>query len=105
MGRKFILSEKELREMLYALMFHNMCERDGVDNWGWYGQSYDAVVRDFHPEDITLEDVRERNLEFDDCIDALLDSGAYQELLEATDTNIDLLIQAFNEREAIQASY
>lgn len=100
MDRKFILSERELREMLHALMFQNMCERDGVDNWGWYGQSYSEVVRDFYPEDITLDDVHERELEFGDCVDALLDSGAYQEL-----PNVDRLIQVFNEREAIQASY
>ena len=25
------------------------CARDGVDNWAWYGESYEEVIRDFYP--------------------------------------------------------
>ena len=45
MGRKFIVDEADLKEMLIALMEFNMNLRDGVDNWSWYGDSCRDYIR------------------------------------------------------------
>lgn len=50
MGRKFVIDEADLKEMLIALMEYHMNLRDGVDNWSWYGTSFHETVQDFYPE-------------------------------------------------------
>ena len=47
--KHYVVSENRLLELLVAEMTCIMNERDGVDNWGWYGSSYNDVVKDYWP--------------------------------------------------------
>lgn len=80
--RQFVVNESQLREMLYAFMEYHMNLRDGVNNWEWYGESFNEIVQEFYPEDISIDDIRENDIGFEECIEAMLEGGAFRELLE-----------------------
>lgn len=82
MERKFVLTEGQLRELLVDALEHEMMDRDGVDNWAWYGESYREVVRDNHPYNLSLDEVREHDISFEDCAQAMMDAGIYPELTQ-----------------------
>ena len=71
MEKMYMVSESELRELLYDSLAMQMLDRDGVDNWGWYGESRNDIIRDFFP-DFSDEEIEETDLDFDDCIDILM---------------------------------
>lgn len=85
MGRKFVVEEADLREMLVALIEKDMLTRDGVDNWSWYGESYHEAIQDFYPELITIEEIRENDIGFQECADAIIEAGKYPEMVDNTD--------------------
>lgn len=70
MSRKFIVDEEELFLLLIAKMECAMLNRDGVNNWAWYGESQEEVAEEFHPEHLS-------NVSFDECAAAILDSDQY----------------------------
>ena len=80
--RQFVVDEGQLRKMLYAFMEYNMNLRDGVDNWSWYGTSRHETVQDFYPEQLSIDDICENDIGFEECIDAMLEGGAFRELLD-----------------------
>lgn len=50
--RYYRISESELLELLESALKLEMLERDGVDNWTWYGESYNEVVANYLKCDI-----------------------------------------------------
>ena len=73
--RKYIITESELLELLACQMECVMNERDGVDNWGWYGSSREEVIKEYWPGDESPE----KHLSFYDVATAILEAGAYPE--------------------------
>lgn len=47
--KQYLVPERELKSLLESEMKLNMLNRDGVDNWTWYGESHDKVIEDFYP--------------------------------------------------------
>lgn len=80
MARQFIVGEDDLREMLIALMRDTMCQRDGVDNWSWYGQSFNETIQDFYPTQLTVDEIEDKEIGFEECADAIIKNGKYEEL-------------------------
>lgn len=76
--KRYIVSESRLRELLVAEMTCDMNERDGVDNWGWYGSSYRDIVKEYWPGE---EPMTEDSIDMWDCADARLEAGEFQEEL------------------------
>lgn len=81
MERQFILTEAQLRDLLIAALENEMLGRDGVDSWGWHGESFCEVVRDNYPKNLSFDEIREQNISFEDCAQAMIDTGAYLELV------------------------
>ena len=104
MARKFVVDEADLKEMLVALMEYSMLQRDGVDNWSWYGESFHETVQDFYPEQLSIDEIRENDIGFQECADAMLEGGKYQELIETPSALIDDLLQKLTAAEAIAAA-
>ena len=73
--KKYIVTERELLELLACQMECIMNERDGVDNWGWYGSSREEVIKECWPGD----EPPEGYLSFYDVATAILEAGAYPE--------------------------
>lgn len=86
--KHYVVSEKRLLELLVAEMTCIMNERDGVDNWGWYGSSYNDVVKDYWPGE---EPMPEDNINMWDCASARLEAGEFQEEL-----NLDEFVLAYD---------
>ena len=91
--RKFIVTESELKEMLVALMKETMNQRDGVDNWEWYGESGLEVIQDFYPEYMELEEIENNNIDFEKCAEAIIDAGKYPEQIDV----VDLFCRSYEE--------
>lgn len=104
MGRKFVIDESDLKEMLVALMEYDMNLRDGVDNWSWYGTSYKETVQDFYPEQLSIEELSENDIGFQECADAIIDAGKYPEQVDMTNL-INQLSDLINLNEAIDATH
>lgn len=84
--RQFIISERELLDLLVADMMMSMLEANGVDNWDGYDYDRDVYIAEYHPdEDITAERVREEHIDFYDVAEAQLEGGAYRELIDPED--------------------
>ena len=86
--KHYVVSENRLLELLVAEMTCIMNERDGVDNWGWYGSSYNDVVKDYWPGE---EPIPEDNIDMWDCASARLEAGEFQEEL-----NLDEFVLAYD---------
>ena len=81
--RQFVISERELLDLLVADMMMGMLEANGVDNWNGYGYERDMYIAEYHPdEDMTAKRVREENIDFYDVAEAQLEGGAYRELVD-----------------------
>lgn len=91
--RKFIITESELKEMLVALMKETMNQRDGVDNWEWYGESSLEIIQDFYPEYMELEEIENSNINFEKCAEAIIDAGKYPEQIDV----VDLFCRSYEE--------
>ena len=42
-----VISYDEYIDLIACRMYCDMLDRDGVDNWEWYGESYDEVAQDW----------------------------------------------------------
>jgi hypothetical protein len=104
MGRKFVIDEADLKEMLIALMEYHMNRRDGVDNWEWYGESSLETVQDFYPEPLSIDDIRENDIGFEECAEAMIEAGKYPEQVDM-DGFVNQLAGLINLNEAMGALY
>lgn len=81
--KQFVVSERELLDLLVADMMLGMLEANGVDNWNGYGYERDVYIAEYHPDDdVTPKRVREERIDFYDVAKAQLESGAYRELVD-----------------------
>lgn len=56
------ISEGDLKGLLVDSLELCMLNRDGVDNWTWYGESYRELIKEYIPdanEDTDFSDVAE----------------------------------------------
>ena len=84
--RKFVISERELIDLLVAEMMMGMLEANGVDNWQGYGYGRYEYIAEYHPdEDMTAKKAKEENIDFYDVAELMLEGGAYPELMEEND--------------------
>ena len=42
-----VIPYDEYIDLIACQMYCDMLDRDGVDNWEWYGESYDEVAQDW----------------------------------------------------------
>lgn len=78
--KRYVVTESQLLDLLVAEMTCAMNDRDGVDNWGWYGSSYDDVVKDYWPgEELPTENEEGNRFDMWDCAKARLEAGEFQE--------------------------
>ena len=67
--KKYIISEKDLRDLLYYYNMAIALECGGVDNWEWCSEAISSYVDDFKKEnnikeeDIWLEDIVEFDIQ------------------------------------------
>lgn len=80
--RLFVLNEKEIIELLDGYLRWRMLEGDGVDNWSWYGEGRNETIREFHPDHPTDDEIQENDIDFVETAQAMLDAGAYRELVQ-----------------------
>ena len=78
MIRQYVITENQLINFLTAEMYNEMLERDGVEDWPMYQNSYNEVVRDYYPGDILLED----EVSMYDCARARIEAGEFREQIE-----------------------
>lgn len=62
--KQYLIDEDTLKELLYASHKLAILERDGVDNWAWYMESYNEYLTDCISElpwneGKTIEDLNE----------------------------------------------
>ena len=86
--KKYIVTERELLELLACQMECVMNERDGVDNWGWYGSSREEVIKEYWPDD----ELPGEHLSFYDVATAILEAGAYPEQFDIEEFVGNLMI-------------
>lgn len=58
--RYYKISESDLNGLLVDSLELCMLNRDGVDNWTWYGESYRELIKEYIPdadEDTDFSDV------------------------------------------------
>lgn len=70
MMRYYLINEKRLKELLIAEMKLIELERDGVDNWEWYGEGRKNYLKELateyeleYNEELEYEDIAEKDLE------------------------------------------
>jgi hypothetical protein len=76
--KKYVITESELLELLCCQMECTMNERDGVDNWGWYGTSRNDVIKEFYPG----EEEPDEDVGFYETAVAILEAGGYPEQVD-----------------------
>lgn len=87
MIRQYVITENQLINFLTAEMYSEMLERDGVEDWPMYQNSYNEVVRDYYPGDLLPED----EVSMYDCARARIEAGEFQEEL-----NLDEFVLAYD---------
>lgn len=100
MGRKFVVDEADMLELLEALIRVNMLDKDGVDTW--YGDSFYETIQDFYPELIYTEDIQNNAIGIPECAQAILDAGRY---LEIDNNPLEKLVEAFNTLSQTSANF
>ena len=75
--RQYVVDEKTLRYLLYCEMEVDMLERDGVDNWSWYGESRRETKAEFYPGDWNE---LHRDISFEDIAQMRLDAGEFKQI-------------------------
>ena len=78
--KMYVVPKSMLINLLICEMECEMNDRDGVDNWGWYGHSYNSVIRDFYPGDEIPEDT-----DMYSCAQARLEAGEFQEQIDTSE--------------------
>ena len=76
--KKYVITESQLIDLLVADMEYVMNERDGIDNWECYRESYKGVVKDYYPEDPTEAE----NMDMRECAKARLEAGEFEEQID-----------------------
>lgn len=69
MEKYYKISENELIELLATSIKMDALDRDGVDNWIWYGEGFQDMIKEYFPE-ATEKEIE--NLDFLDCAKTLL---------------------------------
>ena len=78
--RCYVVPESKLINLLICEMECEMNARDGVDNWSWYGNSYNDVVKEFWPGvEFPGEDEEGDLPDMYSCAQARLEGGEFQE--------------------------
>jgi hypothetical protein len=91
--KKYVITESQLIDLLIADMEYVMNERDGIDNWREYRESYSEVVKEFYPGD----PAEAEKMTMRKCARARLEAGEFeeqidvQELLENIFVDMDIL--------------
>ena len=75
MPRQYVITENQLINFLVAEMYCEMMDRDGVENWEWYQNSYNEVLKDYYPGEVPPEE--EANLY--DCARARIEADEFRE--------------------------
>lgn len=76
--KKYVITESQLLNFLVADMIYIMNERDGVDDWECYRESYEDVVKDYYPGDRSEAE----NMNMWDCAKARLEAGEFEEQID-----------------------
>ena len=76
--KKFIITESQLVHFLTCQMECAMNERDGVDNWEWYGESRKDIIEDYCPN---YDEENDGDLTFYDVANLRVEAGEFQELI------------------------
>ena len=88
--RQYVVDEKTLRYLLYCEMEVDMLERDGVDNWSWYGESRRETKAEFYPGDWNeLHRDDQIDTSFEDIAQMRLDAGEFPQLFDPKELFID----------------
>ena len=70
MEKYYRVSESELKELLTDSLRLSALDRDGVDNWEWYGEGFRNVIREYVTEyGLNAED---EDMDFRDIAQAML---------------------------------
>lgn len=76
MEKQYKISESQLLELLETSVTMQMLDRDGVDNWSWFGESFHEIVREYfpdaYPDEDEDEDAEFPEYDFKDCARSLL---------------------------------
>ena len=81
--KKYVVDERTLIYLLYCEMKIDMLERDGVDNWSWYGESRRETKAAFYPGNWNeLNEDEQIDTGFEDIAEMRLEAGEFQELIE-----------------------
>lgn len=78
MVKYYLVKEDELINLLANLYKMDALDRDGVDNWIWYGESFQEVINEKLSGKVTKESLK--SAWFDDC--AALDLSNYEYIEE-----------------------
>ena len=79
--RKYLLTETQLQSLLTASMTLDMLERDGVDNWSWYGESSCETKSYFYPGNWDeLDEDTKIDIGFWDIAGMRIEAGEFPEL-------------------------
>lgn len=76
--KKYIISEKELKEMLYAMYELSALECGGVDNWSWYGESRSEYINFYIEENKLNKDEIDEDFDISDIVE--LEIKNYEEV-------------------------
>lgn len=76
--KKYLISEKELKEMLYAVNSLQALEWGGVDNWSWYGESFSDYVEHYIEDNQLNKDEINEDFNIDDIVE--LEIKRYEEV-------------------------
>ena len=80
--KMYIISEKDLLELLESHYRLAALERGGVDNWDWYCESCTDFINDY-VRDIGLEDVEIEDFGFADIARDMIDQyPVYKSMFE-----------------------
>lgn len=60
---------------------------DSADSRSWYNTSFYETIQDFYPEQISIDKIRENNINFQECADAIIEAGRYQEIANMEEIN------------------
>lgn len=68
--KRYIVDEDTLKRLLEDSIELAMLNADGVDNWTWYGEGRQELIKEYFPdaseeelEDLDFEDCAEKDLE------------------------------------------
>lgn len=79
--KQYVVDERTLLYLLYCEMEVDMLERDGVDNWSWYGESRGETKAEFYPGDWNeLHRDDQIDTSFEDIAQMRLDAGEFKQI-------------------------